>query len=67
MTGNIALLRRFSLIAMALAIISGSVSLILLFTGVSSAKLLFVISIAALIVGFLLDRRITMLDGRNAG
>lgn len=66
MMNNIALLRRVSLISMAIAVISGSVSLILLFTGVSNDKTLFIISIAALIIGFLVDRRINKLDGRGA-
>ena len=50
-----------------MAVISGSVSLILLFTGVSNDKTLFVISIVALVIGFIVDRRINKLDGRNAG
>lgn len=64
---NIALLRRVSLISMAIAVISGSVSLILLFTGISNDKTLFAVSIVTLIIGFLADRRINKLIDRNGG
>ena len=45
MMNNIALLRRISLGAMLIAVISGSVSLLLLFTGISNDKYLFFISL----------------------
>jgi hypothetical protein len=67
MMNNIALLRRISLGAMLVAVISGSVSLMLLFTGISNDKSLFFISVLALLIGFLVDRRVNKLDDRNAG
>jgi hypothetical protein len=65
MSDNIALLRRLSLVSMLVAVISGSVSLILLFTQISNDKTLFIISIVALAIGFVIDRRIGKLVGRN--
>ena len=65
MIDNIALLRRLSLVSMLIAVISGSVSLILLFTQISSDKTLFIISIVALAIGFVIDRRIGKLVDRN--
>jgi hypothetical protein len=65
MIDNIALLRRLSLVSMLVAVISGSVSLILLFTQISNDKTLFIISIVALAIGFVIDRRIGKLVGRN--
>ena len=67
MMNNIALLRRVSLASMMIAVISGSVSLLLLFTGISDDKSLFFISVIALLIGFLVDRRVNKLDDRNAG
>ena len=65
MIDNIALLRRLSLASMFIAVISGSVSLILLFTQISNDKTLFIISIVALAIGFVIDRRIGKLVDRN--
>jgi hypothetical protein len=67
MMNNIALLRRISLGAMLIAVISGSVSLLLLFTGISNDKYLFFISVVALLIGFAVDARVNKLDDRNAG
>jgi hypothetical protein len=67
MMNNIALLRRISLGAMLIAVMSGSVSLLLLFTGISNDKSLFFISVVALLIGFAVDRRVNKLDDRNAG
>jgi hypothetical protein len=67
MMNNIALLRRISLGAMLVAVIAGSVSLLLLFTGISNDKSLFFISVVALLIGFAVDRRVNKLDDRNAG
>lgn len=64
---NIALLRRISLGAMLIAVVSGTVSLLLLFTGISDDKSLFFISVVALLIGFVVDRRVNKLDDRNAG
>ncbi|MBC7520111.1 MAG: hypothetical protein H7268_03300 [Sandarakinorhabdus sp.] len=65
MIDNIALLRRLSLVSMLIAVISGSVSLILLFTQISNDKTLFIISIVALAIGFVIDRRIGKLIDSN--
>jgi hypothetical protein len=67
MMNNIALLRRISLGAMLVAVIAGSVSLLLLFTGISDDRSLFFISVVALLIGFAVDRRVNKLDDRNAG
>jgi hypothetical protein len=64
---NVALLRRISMISMGVAVIAGSVSLVLLFARISNDKTLFFISIAALVIGFIVDRRVGKLDDRNAG
>jgi hypothetical protein len=66
MMNNIALLRRISLGAMLVAVIAGSVSLLLLFTGISNDKSLFFISVVALLIGFAVDARVNKLDDRNA-
>jgi hypothetical protein len=62
---NIALLRRLSLASMVVAVLSGSISLILLFTQISNDKTLFIISIVALAIGFVIDRRVGKLVDRN--
>ena len=67
MINNIALLRRLSLAAMLIAVVTGSISLFLLFTRPTDNKTLFAISVVALIVGLLLDRRAGKLEDRNAG
>ncbi|KAB7648731.1 hypothetical protein [Polymorphobacter fuscus] len=64
---NIALLRRVSLAAMLVAVVTGTISLFLLFTRPTDNKLLFAISVIALLVGLLLDRRAGKLEDRNAG
>lgn len=51
---------------MLIAVISGSVSLFLLFTGVSNDKTLFIISIVALAIGFIADRRVGKLMDRHS-
>jgi hypothetical protein len=66
MINNIALLRRVSLIAMLVAVVSGTVSLFFLFTTPSSDKTLFIVSVVALLVGMALDRRAGKLEDRNA-
>jgi hypothetical protein len=63
---NIAVLRRVSLIAMLVAVVSGTVSLFFLFTAPSSDKTLFIVSVVALAVGMLLDRRAGKLEDRDA-
>ena len=67
MINNIALLRRISLAAMLVAVATGTVSLFLLITRPGDNKTLFIISVVALIVGMLLDRRASKLEDRNAG
>lgn len=64
---NIALLRRVSLAAMLIAVVTGTISLFLLFTRPTDNKTLFAISVVALVVGLLLDRRAGKLEDRNAG
>ena len=64
---NIALLRRVSLAAMLVAVVTGSISLFLLFTRPTDNKTLFAISVAALLIGLVLDRRAGKLENRNAG
>ena len=64
---NIALLRRVSLAAMLVAVVTGTVSLFLLFTRPTDNKTLFAISVVALVIGLLLDRRAGKLEDRNAG
>lgn len=64
---NIALLRRVSLAAMLIAVVTGSISLFLLFTRPTDNKTLFAISVAALVIGLVLDRRAGKLEDRNAG
>jgi hypothetical protein len=63
---NIALLRRISLAAMLVAVVTGTVSLYMLFTKPNSDKVLFAISVVALIIGIILDRRAGKLEDRNA-
>jgi hypothetical protein len=66
MINNIALLRRVSLIAMLVAVVSGTVSLFFLFTAPSSDKTLFIVSVVALLIGMVLDRRAGKLEDRDA-
>jgi hypothetical protein len=63
---NIALLRRISLAAMLVAVVTGTVSLYMLFTKPNSDKILFAVSVVALIIGLILDRRAGKLEDRNA-
>lgn len=63
---NIALLRRISLAAMLVAVVTGTISLYMLFTRPNSDKVLFAISVVALIIGIILDRRAGKLEDRNA-
>jgi hypothetical protein len=67
MMNNIKLLRRIAMIAMAIAIVSGTVSLYFLFTQPTDDKKLFLISVVALLIGMLADRRAGKLEDRNAG
>ena len=64
---NIKLLRRIAMAATAIAVVSGTVSLYLLFTQTTDDKTLFIISIVSLIIGMLADRRAGKLEDRNAG
>lgn len=64
---NIKLLRRIAMAATAIAVVSGTVSLYLLFTQSTDDKTLFIISIVSLIIGILADRRAGKLEDRNAG
>ena len=66
MINNITLLRRASLVAMLVAVISGTVSLFFLFTTPTSDKTLFIVSVVALALGMVLDRRAGKLEDRNA-
>lgn len=66
MINNIALLRRVSLAAMLVAVVTGTISLFLLFTRPSDNKTLFIVSVVALITGLVLDRRAGHLEDRNA-
>jgi hypothetical protein len=63
---NIALLRRISLASMLVAVVTGTISLYMLFTKPNSDKVLFAISVVALIIGIILDRRAGKLEDRNA-
>ncbi len=63
---NIALLRRISLAAMLVAVVTGTISLFILFTRPTDNKTLFVVSVIALIIGVVLDRRAGHLEDRNA-
>ena len=65
MTTNVTWLRRASLAAMLVAVVSGTISLFFLFTAPSSDKTLFIVSVVALAVGVLLDRWAGKLDDRN--
>ena len=62
---NIALLRRISLASMLVAVVTGTISLFLLFTRPTDNKTLFAISVAALVIGLVLDRRAGKLEDRN--
>ena len=64
---NIKLIRRIALIAMAIAVISGTVSLYFLLTQPTDNKTLFIISAVSLAIGMLADRRAGKLEDRNAG
>nr|WP_310522068.1 hypothetical protein [Polymorphobacter sp.] len=61
------MLRKVSLAAMLIAIISGTVSLYLLFTSPTRDMTMAAVSLVALVVGLLVDRRAGKLDDRNAG
>jgi hypothetical protein len=64
---NIKLMRRIAMIAMAIAVVSGTVSLYFLFTQPTDNKTLFIISVVSLILGMFADRRAGKLEDRNAG
>lgn len=64
---NIKLIRRIAMISMAIAVVSGTVSLYILFTQPTDNKTLFIISVVSLLVGMLADRRAGKLEDRNAG
>ncbi len=64
---NIKLLRRIAMAAMAVAVVSGTVSLYFLFTQPTDNKTLFIISVASLLIGIVADRRAGKLEDRNAG
>ena len=64
---NIKLLRRIAMAAMAVAVISGTVSLYYLFTQPTDNKTLFIISVVSLLIGIVADRRAGKLEDRNAG
>ncbi len=64
---NVKLLRRIAMAAMAIAVVSGTVSLYFLFTQPTDNKTLFIISVVSLLVGILADRRAGKMDDRNAG
>lgn len=66
MMTNVTLLRRISLAAMLVAVVSGTVSLFFLFTAPSSDKTLFIVSVVALAIGMLLDRRAGKLEDHDA-
>ena len=51
---------------MAIAVVSGTVSLYILFTQPTDNKTLFIISVVSLLVGILADRRAGKLEDRNA-
>jgi hypothetical protein len=61
------LLRKLSLVAMITAIVSGTVSLWLLFTAPVPNYMPATISVIALVVGMIADRRARKLEDRNAG
>jgi hypothetical protein len=63
---NIALLRRISLAAMLVAVVTGTISLFILFTRPTDNKALFAVSVVALVIGLILDRRAGKLEDRNA-
>ena len=63
---NIALLRRVSLAAMLIAVVTGTISLFILFTRPADNKPLFAVSVVALVIGLILDRRAGKLEDRNA-
>lgn len=61
------LLRRISLAAMIVAIVAGLISLYLLFTAPTRNTSMAIVSVVALVVGLIVDRRAGKLDDRNAG
>lgn len=64
---NASALRRASLVAMIIAIVSGLVSLFILFTAPDHDMTMAVVSAVALVMGLVLDRRAAKMDDRNAG
>lgn len=64
---NVKLLRRIAMAAMAVAVVSGTVSLYFLFTQPTDNKTLFIISVVSLLIGIVADRRAGKLEDRNAG
>ena len=64
---NIKLLRRIAMAAMAIAVVSGTVSLYFLFTQPTDNKTLFIISVVSLLIGIVADRRAGKLEDRNVG
>lgn len=64
---NIKLLRRIAMAAMAIAVVSGTVSLYFLFTQPTDNKTLFIISVVSLLIGIAVDRRAGKLEDRNVG
>ena len=62
---NVTVLRRVSLAAMLVAVVSGTVSLFFLFTAPTSDKTLFIVSVVSLAIGILLDRRAGKLEDRD--
>ena len=64
---NSKMLRRIAMIAMAIAIVSGTVSLYFLFNQPTDDKRLFLISVVSLLISMLADRRAGKLEDRNAG
>ncbi len=64
---NIKLLRRIAMAAMAIAVVSGTVSLYFPFTQPTDNKTLFIISVVSLLIGIAADRRAGKLEDRNAG
>jgi membrane protein implicated in regulation of membrane protease activity len=61
------MLRRLGLVAMIIAIVSGLVSLYLLFTSPTQDRTLAIVSVVTLVIGMIFDRRAGKLDDRNAG
>ncbi len=65
--GNSAFLRRFSMAAMLVAIVTGLISMVQLFTAPGSGATLLGISAGAFLLGMVLDRRARKMDDSNAG